>query len=164
MPVQTSIAIKIDAPLAHTFDVAASMDPRDLIHAQGLLPGVAEIEGAMEPWRTPGQQRKMHLTDKSFVEEELVAFTRDSTFAYRVKILKGAFRALVREARGEWHFTKVGAEKTQIDWTYFFVPNGPVAEPLLWFVVKSFWPGYLRAALIRVKARAEEYGNENSKL
>jgi len=87
--------------------------------------------------------------------------TRESTFAYEVSGFTGFFAALARSAKGEWHFTMTGAEKTQIDWTYSFFPNGPVAEPLLWFIVKTLWPGYLRAALTRVKAAAEQGPHEN---
>jgi len=161
MPVQTSVALSINAPLSQTFAIAAGFDPSALIMKYGPLPGIVKTDGHDAPWSAIGQQRKHTLSDNSSVNEELVAFTRDSTFAYRVTDFTGLFAALARSARGEWHFTMTGAEKTQIDWTYSFFPSGPVAEPLLWFVVKTLWPGYLRAALNRVKAAAEQGSHED---
>lgn len=155
MSVQTSVAVCIDAPLSHTFKIAAAMDARALIRPHGPLPGVVGVDGHDAPWSAPGQLRRYTLSDKSSVNEELTAFTLDHTYAYSLSDFTGLFSAIARSARAEWHFTKVGSEKSQIDWTYFFTPNGPVAEPVLWFVVKMLWPGYLRAALMRVKEKAE---------
>lgn len=156
MPVQTSVALSVNAPLSQTFAIAAGFNASALIRKHGPLPGIVKTDGHDAPWSAIGQHRKHTLSDNSSVNEELVAFTRDSTFAYKVTEFTGLFAALACSARGEWHFTMTGAERTQIDWTYYFFPNGPVAEPLLWFVVKTLWPGYLRAALMRVKERAEE--------
>ena len=161
--VQTSVTIVIDAPVPHVFATAAGMDPRVLIRPYGPLPGIDGVEGHEGPWSAPGQRRRYVLSDKSSVNEELTGFTRDHTYAYAVNGFSGLFSALAREARAEWHFTKISAGKSQIDWTYFFTPSGPVAEPVLWFVVKMLWPGYLRAALARVKEKAES-ANENRDL
>ena len=155
MSVQTSVTVAVNVPLPQAFSIAAGMDARALIRPYGPLPGIVGVEGHEAAWSAPGQKRRYALSDKSSVNEELTAFTRDSTFAYRVTDFTGLFAALAREARAEWHFTHLGAAKTQIDWTYYFNPNGPVAEPVLWFVVKTLWPGYLRAALARVKTQAE---------
>jgi len=164
MPVQTSVAISINAPLARVFSVAASMDARALIQKYGPLPGIVEVSGHDAPWSAVGQSRKHALSDKSSVNEELIAFERDSSFAYRISNFTGPFSALVREARGDWHFTTLGHAKTQIDWTYAFTPTGAIAEPVLWFIVKLAWPGYLRAALARVKSAAEKDSHENRDL
>ena len=161
MPVQTSVALCINAPLQRTFDIAAGFDATALIQKHGPLPGIVKTEGHNAPWSAIGQERKHTLSDNSSVKEELVAFTHNHNFAYKVSEFTGVFASLVREARGEWHFTTTGAEKTQIDWTYYFFPSGPIAEPLLWFVVKTLWPGYLRAALDRVKTAAEQGSHEN---
>ncbi len=161
MHVQTSVALTINAPLSQTFAVATGIEARALIKKHGFLPGIVQTEGHDAPWTAVGQRRRHTLTDNSSVNEELIAFTQNSTFAYNVSDFTGLFAAIVRSARGEWHFTTTGAEKTQIDWTYYFFPRTPIAEPLLWFVVKSLWPGYLRAALHRVKAAAEQGPHED---
>lgn len=155
MPVQTSVAVTVNAPLTRVFDIAISIEPSELVQSFGPLPGVRKTHGHQGPWTAPGDLRRHTLTDNSSVDETLTAFTRDSTFAYRLSNFTGVFSALVAGGRAEWHFTRLGEAKTQIDWTYAFDPKGPAAEALVWFIVKLLWPGYLRAALERVKDKAE---------
>ena len=156
MPVQTSASITIDTPIAKTFETAAAIDARVLVQQHGPLPGIVNVEGHDAPWSAVGQKRHMTLTDGSAVDEELTIFSTGHNFAYRVSNFTGVFAALVDHAIGEWHFTAVGADKTRIDWTYKFFPKGMIAEPVLWFVVKLLWPGYLKAALTRLKEQAEK--------
>ncbi|MEM9494654.1 MAG: SRPBCC family protein [Pseudomonadota bacterium] len=155
MSVRTSAVVAIDASIDKVFDAAAAVTPSDIFQAHFPIPGVAACNGHAEPWSAIGETRELTLTDKSSVLEELIAFTRASTFAYRVQGFVGLFGLLAREAKGEWHFTSLGENKSQIDWTYSFSPTGPIAEPLLWFVVKLFWPRYQRAALKRIKSDIE---------
>jgi hypothetical protein len=99
--------------------------------------------------------RRHQLSDDSSVREELIAFERDKTFGYRLTKFTGAFAQIAAHARADWHFTQEAAGRTKIDWTYAFTPASMATEPVLWFVVKLFWPGYLKSALARVKQRAE---------
>jgi len=89
------------------------------------------------------------------VHEELISFAPGHSFAYRLTKFTGAFAPLVRGARADWHFTPTGTNKTKIDWTYVFTPTSAIAEPIVWFIVKLLWPGYLKNALTRVKQIAE---------
>ncbi len=155
MAIQISVSQNIQASKSHVFTEAIGMDARHLIQKHGPLPGIINVEGHDAPWSALGEKRKHILSDNTSVNEELVAFTPGETFSYRVTGFSGPFAALVREARGEWHFTTTGADSSRIDWTYFFTPTGPIAEPVLWFVVKLLWPGYLKSALSRVKDQAE---------
>ena len=155
MSVQISISQSVSAPMKDAFRAAVDIDARDLIRKYGPLPAIVDVGGHDAPWSAIGQIRTHKLSDNSSVREELVGFTPSQTFAYRLSDFTGVFAPLVNEARAEWHFTTTGETTTQIDWTYIFQPNGPVAEPLLWFVVKIFWPGYLKSALARVQERAE---------
>ncbi len=155
MPVQISVSETVTAPLHDVFKAATEIDARELIRPRGIMPGVVDVEGHDAPWSALGEIRRHKLSDKSSVKEELVAFTRDQTFAYRLTEFTGPFAPLVKSARADWHFTQRTARITKIDWTYSFTPQSMAAEPLLWFIVKLFWPGYLKAALARVKERAE---------
>jgi len=153
--IRISIATRAEAPLAQSFAAAVGMDAQTMTRARGPLPGVDSTQGHNGAWSAIGQKRELALSNKSSVTEELVAFTQDSTYAYRITGFSGFFGALITEARGEWHFTMTGAQSTKIDWTYFFTPKGGVSQYVAWLVVKLFWPGYLRDALGRVKAAAE---------
>lgn len=164
MPVRTAVAVIVHAPLARAFDVAISIAPSDLVRPYGPLPGVAKTQGHAGPWAAAGDLRRHTLTDGSSVDEELTDFTRNSTFAYRLSNFTGGFAPLVAGGRAEWRFTALDAEKTQIDWTYAFEPKGPAARVLVRLIVKLLWPGYLGAALARVKAEAENDSHENRDL
>jgi len=155
MSVQTSVAVAVNAPVERVFEIAISISPSELVRPYGPLPGIAKTEGHESPWRAVGDIRRHTLTDKSSVDEELTAIAQGSSFAYNVFNFTGGFGSLVSSARAQWHFTRAGPQRTQIDWTYAFEPKGPIAEPLVWFIVKILWPGYLRAALERVKTKAE---------
>lgn len=155
MPVQISVSAHVDAPVARVFDTAASIDPHALIRRHGPLPAIVDTQGHDAPWSAVGQIREHTLSDNSSVCEELTAFMEGQTFAYRLTGFTGPFAPLAREARADWHFTQAAWGRTRIDWTYVFTATGPLAEPFLWFVVKLFWPGYLKAALTRVREKAE---------
>lgn len=155
MPVQISVTETIDAPFARAFDSAVSIDARDLIRKHGPLPAIVSVEGHDAPWSSVGEVRRHRLSDNSSVREELTSFERGQSFGYRLTEFTGAFAPLVAHARADWHFTQAASGRTKIDWTYAFTPTSMAAEPVLWFVVKLFWPGYLKAALMRVKQRAE---------
>ncbi len=155
MPVQISVCETVDAPARDVFDAAASIEARALIQKHGPLPGVVETKGHNAPWSSVGDVRLHTLSDKSSVREELVSFTAGQTFAYKLTEFTGPFAPLVKFARADWHFTQAGQSKTKIDWTYAFTPTSAASEPVLWFIVKLFWPGYLKAALARVKQKAE---------
>ncbi len=156
MPVQISVCETVNAPAKAAFQAATHIDARELIRPHGPLPGIDHVDNHDAPWSAVGQIRKHTLSDKSSVREELVAFTPNQTFAYRLTEFTGAFAPLVKFARADWHFTQRTAVSTKIDWTYTFTPQSMAAEPVLWFIVKLFWPGYLKSALTRVKQKAEE--------
>ena len=164
MPVQVSVCEVVNAPARDVFNAAVSIDARELIQRHGILPGIVDVAGHDGPWEKIGDVRRHSLSDKSSVREELVAITPGETFGYRLTEFTGAFAPLVKGARADWHFTQLGAAKTKIDWTYAFTPTSMAAEGVLWFVVKLFWPGYLKAALRRVKDKAESQKIENRNL
>lgn len=159
MPVQISVSEIVDAPARDVFHTTISMDARELIQKHGILPGIVDVSGHDAPWEKIGDVRRHSLSDNSSVREELVTFTPNDTFSYRLTEFTGAFSPLVKGARADWHFTQTSAARTKIDWTYAFTPTSMAAEPILWFVVKLFWPGYLKAALHRVKQKAESQKN-----
>lgn len=159
MPVQISVCETVNAPARDVFNIAVSIDARDLIKKHGILPGIMNVTGHDAPWQEIGDVRQHTLSDKSSVHEELISFTPGSTFGYRLTEFTGALAPLVKGARADWHFTQVSAEKTKVDWTYVFTPSSIAAEGVLWFIVKLFWPGYLKAALARVKQKAETAGD-----
>ncbi|WP_411818703.1 SRPBCC family protein [Hyphococcus sp. DH-69] len=155
MTVQLTVCENVNARARTVFDTAVAFDARTLIQKTGIMPGIVDVAGHDAPWANVGETRRHTLSDNSSVHEELISITPGRSFAYRLTDFTGPLAPLVRGARADWHFTQIGQEKTKIEWTYAFTPTSAIAEPILWFIVKLFWPKYLKNALERVKEKAE---------
>ncbi|MEX0644619.1 MAG: SRPBCC family protein [Parvularculaceae bacterium] len=154
-PVLTLATVSIAAPAPKVFAAACGCDIPAVFKAQGAIPGVLKVDKHQGAWSAPGQMRLLTLSDGSSVHEELISFDKDQGYAYRVSGFTGPFAALVAEGRGEWRFTPTGADETRVDWTYSFTPKSALAAPAVWFIVNVLWPGYIRAALSRLKSQIE---------
>lgn len=155
MAIQTSVAMIVNAPVAKVFEIASSIAPNELIKPHTIFPGIDREQTIPKPWAAPGDVRHHKLTDQTSVTEELTSFAVGENFSYNISGFSGAFATLTKTARADWCFTPLALERSRIDWSYYFNPTGPIAEPLLWFVIKLGWPGYLRAALERLRTVAE---------
>ena len=154
--ISVTAGAQIAAPVGAVFALAAGPRLPDFIKPQGALPGVAKVEGHLGLWSRHGETRRLTPTDGSSICEELTAIEPQQRFCYRTTGFSGPIGVLVREARGEWTFAVAGAKRTRVDWTYAFLTRGALAEPLAGLIAKALWPGYMRAALSRLKAAAEE--------
>ncbi|MEQ1929403.1 MAG: SRPBCC family protein [Parvularculaceae bacterium] len=154
-PIPTSATLEIDAPLSQVFEAACGFDIPFIIRSRGIVPGVLKVEEHKGRWSAVGQKRLLTLTDGSSVREELTEYAPNVKYSYRVSGFTGPFAALVSEGRGDWHFTMSSTNRTRIDWTYAFKPKGAASGPAVWFIVKILWPGYMRAALERLKQDVE---------
>lgn len=152
-----SVAVKITVAASRetAFNVAVSIDPRRLVQQFGPLPAIIGGDGHEAPWRRVGQRRRHLLSDETSVNEELTLYEPPNRFAYRVTEFTGPFAALAQEATGAWSFMATTDSRTMIIWRYDFMPNSSAAAPALYLIAKLFWPGYLNAALRRVKDHAE---------
>lgn len=154
-PVSTSAAIDIDAPARAVFEIARGSEVPAIVKAHGGLPGVLKVEAHQGAWSAVGQKRLLRLSDGTSVLEELTAYDDGRGFAYVASGFTGPFGALVREGRGEWRVEEIAPQRARLRWTYAFTPKGALAAAAVRFIVRVLWPGYIRAALARIKARAE---------
>ncbi len=145
----------IDAPAGTVFAVASGPEVPGLFMRHGAVPGVIGVSGHVAAWSAPGEIRDLTLNDGGSVREELLAFALNETFSYRVTGFTGLFAALVREAKGSWRFLETSPGRTQVEWTYAFAPASPLTAPAAALIVRALWPGYMRAALMRIKEAAE---------
>jgi uncharacterized protein YndB with AHSA1/START domain len=153
-PIAISASIDIDAPPAAVFRLATGDRLPDFIRAQGILPGVASIEGTAR-WNAAGETRRLTLSDGGALSEELTALSPDRSFSYRAFGFDGPFGRLVREGRGAWRFEPAPGG-ARVVWHYEFLPKGGLSAPLVFLIAKGLWPGYMRAALTRLKEEAEK--------
>lgn len=158
--VSTTVTASIAAPRAPFYDWLIRrvfLDELDTIlrDAPGF-PGVTRTSGTTNQWNVPGATRIVHLSDDSFSRETVTAASAPDYFAYRLTEFSSLrLRLLVREARGQWWFTDHG-NGTHVKWTYTGESRSFLAIPLLIPVLKIFWNRSMRAAMDRIKARAEK--------
>jgi hypothetical protein len=119
------------------------------------LPGVTRTTGTTGPWDVPGSTRIVHLSDATFCRETVKVATAPDYFAYRLtEFSSRVISLLVREANGQWWFTDEGAG-TRAKWTYTAESRFFIATPILIPVIRILWHRYMRSAMTRIKARAE---------
>lgn len=153
--ISTGAATAIEAPARAVFDIARGSEVPAIVKAHGGLPGVLKVEPHEGSWSAVGQRRLLRLSDGTSLVEELTEFEDGARFAYVASGFTGPFGALVAEARGEWRVEATGPGTSRLEWRYVFTPKGPVAAAAVLFIARVIWPGYIRAALARIKARAE---------
>ena len=103
-----------------------------------------------------GSTRIVHLTDGTTCRETVKTSTAPDYFAYRLTEFSSRMvGSLAREATGQWWFTDEGSG-THAKWTYTAESRSILAMPILYPVIRILWRRYMRAAIGRVKARAEK--------
>ena len=131
---------------------------------KGPVPAVLGTSGQEGRWDVVGRSRSVHLSDGSTVREEITASEPNggalpasdvATFGYRVTDFSGAIGLLAQEAHGTWRFEQVAPSKTEIEWTYTFVPRGWLSSVPLRFVLATFWRAYMRDGIENVRLIAE---------
>jgi hypothetical protein len=147
-------SIEVSAPSGRAFEALCRFDAVSIIKKHGVLPGVASVAGQTAAWSAPGQQRLLTLTDGASVRETLTDFGAAS-YDYRVEDFTGPIAGLVAHARGRFEAAPEPGAAARITWRYEFTPSSAAAAPLLRFFVSALWPGYMRAALRRLKESIE---------
>lgn len=145
----------VETSAGEAFAVASGAEVTSLFRKQGAIPGVIGVSGHVAAWSAPGEVRELTLNDGGSVREELLAFALNESFAYKVTGFAGLFGMLVREAEGRWRFLETAPNRTQVEWTYIFKPTSTLVEPVSGLIVRALWPGYMQAALARIKEAAE---------
>jgi hypothetical protein len=153
--ISTGAAVDINAPASAVFEHACGSDAPAIVKAHGALPGVLKVDAHQGSWSAVGQKRLLRLSDGTSVLEELTEFVAGRRFAYVASGFTGPFGALVSAGRGEWAVEEIAPRKSRLRWTYEFTPRGALSAAAVAFIVHLLWPGYIRAALARIKARAE---------
>ena len=126
-----------------------------LLRDEAALPGVTRTSGTTGPWDVAGSTRIVHLSDGTTCRETVKTATAPDYFAYRLTEFSGRMVGmLVREATGQWWFTDDGS-RTHAKWTYTAEARSIFGMPVLIPVIRILWHRYMRAAITRIKARAE---------
>ena len=142
------------APIRRVYDVVVPIDLTTIFTGYGPLPAVVGVRDQSGPWDRPGQSRVVELADGSEAPERLTALDPPHGFAYRVGPFTSSLRLLVDDAEGGWEFSPIGADATDVRWTYAFAPRR-FTRPLVRFVVAPLWRRYAERALAAAVGQAE---------
>lgn len=151
----TTVETIIDVPRERTFRGIVPIDLRSIFTGFGPLPAVTGVTDQVGGWDAVGQTRSVTLSDGNSAKEEITGYKHPQYFSYTVGGFTGAWRFLTTSANGEWWFEPVSEVETHIKWRYAYNSRSVVAIPLLWFIVKVLWRGYMKRALSLSKRRIE---------
>lgn len=132
MRVHNTETIVIPAPREAVFERAfdRTQMPK-LLRGWGPVPGVERAELLDGDEYAVGKVRRIHNTDGSSLDEEILTYEPPSAHAYR---LHGEFRGLAKllvvEGRAEWRFVALDESRTEVRWTYEFTLTSALAWPL----------------------------------
>ncbi len=113
------------------------------VHWHGPLPPVRSTVGP-EPWRTPGQQRRVVLAGPGWMVETLTEVDPPNGFSYHLDQVHGPMRALIASVEGRWMFES-GSFGTKITWTWTATPRA--AARWLMPAFARLWTGYANKTL-----------------
>ena len=117
-----------------------------------VIPSVEKIDVLYEE-PVVGGMRKVHNSDGSVLDEELLVFTAPVEHRYR---LCGGFTIpfswMIHGANATWICSKVSDTQTSVLWTYRFHIRSRILAPLTYVVVKLF---FARAMLLCLKSMAK---------
>lgn len=147
--------MQIDAPIEKTFAIAVPIDLPSIMKPTRFLPGIERVEDQSGNWDHEGQTRRIYLTDKSSVFEQLTLYQLNERFSYHVSAFTGPLKHIVSAANGDWRFQSINATKTNIHWTYAFTLKNIAFAPIVWLLVHGLWSSYIQMALDNVKSIVE---------
>lgn len=154
-PIAASHSIDIDKPLEEAFHSVIFFDVPSIIQDHGPLPGAARVEPIKGTWREIGDSRRIILTNGSSVHEEIIKYDLNKHAAFRLSEYAAPLKQLVSQGSSVWDFEDLGDGKTRVQWTYSYIPRSAFTKPLVVLLMKTLWPGYMKAALARLKPVVE---------
>jgi hypothetical protein len=157
MRVSNTESIVVPGPREAVFERAFTLtEMPKLLRGWGPVPGVerAELIGGGE--YAIGKIRRIHNTDGSSLDEEILAYAPPSAHEYRLfGDFRGLAKLLVTEGFGEWRFLEHDESRTEVRWTYEFTLTSPLAWPLAVPMMKIAFANMQRGTLKRLKAAFE---------
>jgi hypothetical protein len=132
MIVSNTESIVVPGPREAVFARAVAPDEMPkIVRGWGPVPGLERVEvldgGPLEV----GKVRRIHNTDGSTLDEEILVLDPPSTHAYRLYgDFRGIAKLLVREGQGRWSFVEIADDQTEVSWRYEFTLTSALAWPL----------------------------------
>jgi hypothetical protein len=157
MRVSNTESIVVPGPREAVFERAFNRtEMPKLLRGWGPVPGVERVELLDDGDYAVGKIRRIHNTDGSSLDEEILAYAPPSAHEYRLfGDFRGLAKLLVREGFGEWRFIALDDSRTDVHWKYEFTLTSPLAWPLALPMMKVAFANMQRGTLRRLKAAFE---------
>jgi len=154
--ISTAVSQIFDASLATAWEVAidSSQFP-SFFDGFVLIPAVEKIELFYENPKVGGK-RKVHNSDGSILDEEILVFSPQAEHSYQLSGFRFPFSWMVATASGSWVFEQ-REDKTLVSWTYRFTTASWLLAPITYLVVHIFF----RTAMARCLKKMADYCQES---
>ena len=153
----TEVRAIVNAPPTETFERIVPIDLPSVFPGFGPLPAVSGTRDQTGGWDAAGQTRTILLADGSSAHETLTEYRYPGHFAYDVRGFTGILGRLAKEAHGEWWFDQGSSgASTAVRWRYAFTSRSAPVSPIVWFITKVLWRGYMRRSLTLAKVQVEQ--------
>ena len=140
-PVQVSRSRTIPAPVHIVFEAALSLPLPQLYRRRyGPIPPIVEVHDQQGAWDTVGQTRVFVTADRGSMREEMLSIESPRSFANRLTVLSGPFKAVVATIEESWTFAEAGSG-TEATWEWNLFPRSAPTRFAL-PVVAALWRGY----------------------
>ncbi|HVH97994.1 MAG TPA: SRPBCC family protein [Enhygromyxa sp.] len=149
MRVSNIESIVVPGPREAVFERAFALaEMPKLLRGWGPVPGVERAELLDGGEYAVGKVRRIHNTDGSSLDEEILEYDPPSAHAYRLYgNFRGLAKLLVIEGRGDWSFVVLGPSRTEVTWRYEFTLTSPLAFPLAVPMMKVAFANMQRGTL-----------------
>ncbi|HLT35480.1 MAG TPA: SRPBCC family protein [Enhygromyxa sp.] len=157
MKVFNTESIVVPGARAEVFERAFSLaEMPKLLRGWGPVPGVERAELLDAGGYAVGKIRRIHNTDGSSLDEEILVHEPPSAHSYRLYgDFRGLAKLLVSEGRGDWRFVALDDARTEVSWRYQFTLTSPLAWPLALPMMKVAFANMQRGTLKLLRAAFE---------
>jgi hypothetical protein len=130
------------------------MDLSTIFTGYGPLPAVTGVVDQTGPWDHVGVNRRPVLSDGTTAYEEVTVYEPPTYFAYEVSQFENVLNRFVIGARGDLRFTPTDDGRTELVWTYAFLPR-PRRRAFVALAIAPLWRRYMRHGLARAIEQIE---------
>jgi hypothetical protein len=157
---QTTVVTTINVPVDISFDYIVPVDLSRIFKGYKFIAGINRTS-IKEGWRKPGLTRTIFFEDGTTSRETLLTVIPPTSFSYKNEEFTSTLRFLTERIEGNWTFTDLGHNQTEIEWTYRVIPKNMLTRILIKAFLLGVIHGMLAQALRILKSDLEsgEYKN-----
>jgi len=152
---ETKVVATIEVQIDKAFDYIAPINLMHIFRGNAMIPAIVDTS-VKEGWNKAGLTRTVSFKDGSTSQETLLTMNAPFSFSYKnERFTSKVLSALLKRLEGEWLFTDLGNNKTNIEWTYRTIPTNYFAKLFVKFVLMRAIHSMLKDAMSIIKTDLE---------